>query len=101
MKGLGGRLQQLMTEKGFTQRELAGMVGVTDSAMSRYINDEREPKAEVLANMATALNTTSDFLISGKTSSDDFAEIYRLVARSASSMTDEEKVKLAKAILGK
>ena len=51
--------------------------------------------------MATALNTTSDFLISGKTSSDDFAEIYRLVARSASSMTDEEKVKLAKAILGK
>ena len=100
MERIGDRIQRLMKEYGFTQKELACMVGVTESAMSRYLKNEREPKAEVIANLATALNTTSDYLISGKGSEDDFAEIYRLVARSTTAMTDEEKMKLVKVLLG-
>ena len=94
MDTIGKRIQSLMEETGYTQKELAGMVGVTESAMSRYINDDRMPKSNVVANLATALNTTSDYLISGEKPEDNFAEIYRLVARSTSKMTQEEKFEL-------
>lgn len=98
---MGDRILRLMKENGFSQKELASMAGVTESAMSRYLNNEREPKAEVIANLATALNTTSDFLISGRQSQENFAEIYRLVARSTTTMTDEEKLKLVRMLIGK
>lgn len=101
MEKMGDRILRLMKENGYTQKELAYMVGVTESAMSRYLNNERKPKAEVIANFATALNTTSDFLISGKKSDEDFAEIYRLVARGTATMTDEEKLKLVRMLIGK
>ena len=98
---MGERIGALMKECGYAQKELALLVGVTESAMSRYLNDEREPKAEVIANLATALHTTSDYLISGKAAAEDFAEIYHLVARSTSTMSDEEKMKLMRVLLGK
>lgn len=94
MSTIGERIQALMEEYDYTQKELASMVGVTESAMSRYINNDRVPKSSIIANLATALNTTSDYIISGKDPEDDFAEIYRLVARSTSSMTTDEKFKL-------
>ena len=97
---MGDRIHRLMKENDYTQKELASMIGVTESAMSRYLNNEREPKAEVIANLATALNTSSDYLISGKQSQEDFAELYRLVARSTTTMTDEEKLKLVRMLIG-
>ena len=98
---IGNRIEKLLKANGYTQKELALMVGVTEAAMSRYLKNEREPKIEVVANLATALNTTSDYLISGTSSNEDFAEVYRLVARSTTNMTDEEKMKLMKVLLDK
>ena len=94
MNTIGERIQTLMKESDYTQKELASMVGVTESAMSRYISNDRVPKSNIVANLATALNTTSDYIIRGKDPEEDFAEIYRLVARSTSSMTTDEKFKL-------
>ncbi|MBP5417507.1 MAG: helix-turn-helix transcriptional regulator [Clostridiales bacterium] len=94
MSTIGERIQELLKESDYTQKELANMVGVTESAMSRYINDDRVPKSKIVANLATALNTTSEYIISGKAPENDFAEIYRLVARSTSNMTTEEKFEL-------
>ena len=100
MKTFGDRIQKLMKEKGYSQKELAQMIGVTESAMSRYIKNEREPKIDIIANFATALGTTTDYLIYGKESENDFAETYRLVARSASTMKYEEKMRLIKELTG-
>ena len=77
------------------------MCGVTEAAMCRYIKNDREPKIEVVANMATALNTTVDYLISGKKDRTGFEDVYHLVARSTISMTDEEKLKLIKLLMEK
>ncbi len=99
METMGERIQRLMKECGYSQTNLASLVGVTGAAMSRYINNDRMPKAEVVANLATALNTTSDYLINGKTPEEDFDELYRLVARSASSMTTEQKMYLIKKLM--
>lgn len=100
-ENIGVRISNLMKKSGYTQKELAAMVGVTESAMSRYLKGDREPKIEVIANLATALNTTSDYLISGKEADSDFAKIYRLVARSTAKLNDEEKMKLMRVLLGK
>lgn len=99
MKGFKERLIELMRTSKYTQRELARMVGVTESAMSQYISGDREPKIGVVANLATALNTTTDYLLNGDTEDKkDFETVYRFVTRSSSEFTDEEKLKLIKVL---
>ena len=99
MKGFGERVLLLLEEIGYTQREFATMIGVSEAALSRYLKDEREPKMEVIANIATALNTTTDYLLTGKDDKQSFEETYRLVARGTSTMTDDEKTELIKVLL--
>ena len=57
------RLAELLKQQGITQKELSERVGITEASMSRYMNSERIPKSEIIANIATALNTTSDYLL--------------------------------------
>lgn len=97
--GLEVRLAKLLAESGYTQKELAQLCGVTEAAMSRYLKGEREPRIEVIANMATALNTTVEYLISGKEET-TFEDIYHLVARSTISMTEDEKAELVNLLMG-
>lgn len=99
MNTLGDRINALLKEKHMTQKDLATMIGVTESALSRYISNEREPKIEVLANLATALDTTVDYLTTGAKPETDFDEIYRLVARSSYSLTEDQKIKIIKAVM--
>lgn len=99
METIGTRIANLMKNEKLTQKELATMAGVTESTLSRYINDERKPKAEVLANIATALNATSDYLVNGNTEKADFNEIYQLVARGVNNMDDSEKKKLMRLLI--
>ena len=98
---IGDRIALLMKRSGYNQKELAGMVGVTEAAMSKYLSNDRQPRIEVIANMATALNTTSDYLIRGVQPEEDFAQVYRLVARSTATMSDEQKLTLMKVLVGK
>ncbi len=99
MAKLGERIVALLKEKSMAQKDLAMMIGVTESALSRYISNEREPKIEVLANLATALDTTVDYLIKGEKIETDFDEIYRLVARSSYSLTEKQKMQIIEAVM--
>lgn len=101
MTKIGDRILSLLKQSGYSQKELASMVGVTEAAMSRYLKNEREPKIEVVANLATALNTTVDYLIRGRSESNTFDEVYHLVSRSTVTMTPDEKMKLMKLLLDK
>lgn len=96
---IGDRIATLQRERGYTQKELASMVGVTEAAMSRYIKNEREPRLEVIANLATALNTTSDYLITGREEQpESYGDIMNLVARGHANWSKEEKYKLIKVL---
>lgn len=99
MEKLGDRITILLKEKHIAQKDLAIAVGVTESALSRYINNEREPKLEVLANLATALDTTVDYLTTGTKPETDFDEIYRLVARSSYTLTETQKMQIIEAVM--
>ena len=93
------RFRHLVEESPYTQRQIAMLCNITEASLSRYINGERVPKAEILANLATALHTTTDYLL-GKTSPfADYAEIKTLVARSRHKMTQEQKKELAELLL--
>ena len=96
---IGDRIRKLLKESEYTQKELAQMCGVTESAMCRYLKNEREPKIEVIANIATALGTTVEYLTKGKDDEMSFERLFRLVARGTASMTEEEKKKLMKVLL--
>ena len=99
---MGTRITELLQERGKTQRELAAMVGVTETVMSRYISGYREPKPETLANIATALRTTSDDLLGIEKKDDEFdaAKITRILSRNAKNLSNQEKKDLINAILG-
>ena len=98
---MGARIAELLQESGKTQKELAIMVGVTETAMSRYISGDREPKPETLANIATALKTTSDDLLGIEKKEDEFdaAKITRILSRNAKNLSNQEKKDLINAIL--
>lgn len=57
------RVSELMKQQRLSQKLLAEKVGVTDSAMSLYVRDKRTPRSDVLARIARALGTASDYLL--------------------------------------
>ena len=97
-KALGKRISEMLQEQGIQQKELAERIGITETAMSRYINGTREPN--VIANMATALHTTSDYLLGIKNDDLEYHQVRRMIARNASSMTKEEKMALISVLFG-
>ncbi len=87
-------VRKLMKQYALSQKDLAGMAGVTEAAMSRYLAGERQPRADKIANMATALHSTSDELLGRKVEGPDINEAFRLVARNADKIPVEAKLEL-------
>ena len=88
------RVMQMMKQKDVTQREFAEMSGVTEAAMSRYMRGERQPRAEVVANMATALGVTSDYLLGREEDKSELAQAMRLVARNVDGIPEKVRLEL-------
>jgi transcriptional regulator with XRE-family HTH domain len=63
MKTIGERIVYLRERYDINQKTLAKDIGVTETSLSRYENNLREPKAEVIAKLARRFNTTADFLL--------------------------------------
>ena len=53
----------LREENDITQKTLAKDINITETSLSRYENDLREPKAEIIKKLAKRLNTSADFLL--------------------------------------
>ena len=56
-------LYELMKERKISQRELAERTGLTERAISKYINGTIIPKATSIVKLAIALDCTTDDLI--------------------------------------
>lgn len=99
-KTFGQRLLFLLQKQGITQKELANRINTTEATLSRYVSGDREPKAEMLANIATALHTTSDFLLGIEQDEFDFPRVERLLARNSAAMSEKQKKALIFALFG-
>ena len=53
---LGQRIKQARLEKGFTQKELSEKLGLSETYVSQYERDMRNPKPESLKRIADALD---------------------------------------------
>lgn len=65
---IGNRLRKLLEINNMTQAELAKKMDTTTATLSRYVTGKRQPKGEIVAKMAYLLNTTSDYILTGKES---------------------------------
>ena len=96
------RLSETLKKKGMQQQELAQKAGVTEAAVSHYIKGDRIPRASVLARIAEALETSTDYLVNG-VETDAQGEINtarRLLARNVHQMSKEEKMAIMSILLG-
>ena len=101
-KSFGVRLAELLQQKRLTQKELAHRVGITEAAVSHYIKGDRTPRSAVLARIANALGTSSDYLMEGIPQSyvEEIGYAKRLIARNVDQMTVAEKREILGILLG-
>ena len=80
-KHFGTRLKELRKQRGWTQKELAQKIGVNFPQINKYESGLNAPPFEKLIKLAEALDTTTDFLLIGRT--DDLPPLHnaRLLER--------------------
>ncbi len=62
-KLLADNIKRYRKERGLTQEQLGGMVGLSGVAIMRYEKAQREAKLEIIESIATALEVTGADLI--------------------------------------
>ena len=93
------RLQRALSDAGMSQKELALKAGVTEAAVSHYLKGDRIPRAAVAVKIAEALGVSVEELMNGNDET-SFDDVYKIVARSAKQLNDEQKFALVKALMG-
>lgn len=93
------RFNELLKESNYSQKQIADLCHTTEASLSRYVNGDRMPKPEILANLATVLHTTTDYLLGNTNKYSDFQELKALIARSKDYFSDEQKKELSDLIL--
>ncbi len=68
---LGANIKLFRKNKGFTQEELAGMLGVTPQAVSRWESEVGLPDVSMIVPIAQSLNITTDALLGYSSQSQD------------------------------
>lgn len=63
MKTIGERIIFLRENMDITQTALAKLIGISKMTLYKYEKDVCSPRAEIILNLAKALNTTADFLV--------------------------------------
>lgn len=98
---LGDRMRKLMRQHGINQSQLAARAGTTQPNISKYLAGEREPTSSTLANIATALHTTSEFLLGLPESNADtpFGTIKAYCARHGGDLSEAETRELIMTLL--
>lgn len=63
IKGLPERLQTLRIGFGYSQKQVADMIGVSPSIISGYETGERTPSTDVLLALAHLYKCSTDYLL--------------------------------------
>lgn len=58
-------LKKLMIEREMTAADISRKTGITQAALSRYINDKRNPRLNSVIKIAKALNVPIEVLMKG------------------------------------
>lgn len=98
------RVKQLMERDHISQKELAQLSGISESSISRYLSGSKEPRMDILANIAKAFNTTVSNLLGDDAYTpqyiDAFEETLAVVMRNKKKLDDQQKAELIKILFG-
>jgi transcriptional regulator with XRE-family HTH domain len=98
------RLKQARKSRGFTQKELANVSSFTQGQISNWEKGVNVPSSEAIAELATVLNVTSDYLLglvdipSAQISEDDLSDDEQLLIQAVRSGHLDEMLKAITAI---
>lgn len=92
------RIRELMKEKRYSQRKLCDLCGITEAAFSRYMTSQRIPKAEILANLANILGTTSDYLM-GNEAKYGYDQLRFILASSMDDLSPNQRKELTSILM--
>ena len=87
------RVKELMKKERYSQKQLCELCNITEATFSRYMTSERLPKTDILANIANALHTTSDYLLVTDTAY-GYDQLEILLAASKDNLSLNQKKKL-------
>lgn len=65
-KEIGGRIQKLREQKGYTHEELAAMINVDRDLLIEFEAGRKRVFVDQLSNLARVLGVTTEYLIYGK-----------------------------------
>ena len=79
------RIKEAREKAGYSQKELAQIIGVAQNTFHGYESGKHDPKSDLLIKIAQACNTTTDFLLGYE----HYRAIHSLETKIAPSYSDE------------
>ena len=70
------RVKELMERDQISQKELAKLSGISESSISRYLSGSKEPRMDILANIAKVFNVTTSYLVGEENCAPQFFDAY-------------------------
>ena len=98
------RVKSILEEKKITQKQLSQLSGIAEASICRYLRGDSEPRLDIIARIANALDVSEAYLI-GETNekkADNYKlEIRDIVARNRNIMTDQDKIDIINMLYGR
>ncbi|MBR5386918.1 MAG: helix-turn-helix transcriptional regulator [Clostridiales bacterium] len=95
------KVKELMKKKGINQKELAFLSGITESSISRYLAGDKNPRMDIIVNVAKALEVSTDYFLEDEQKCESaYTAIATAIARKGNELSPEEKNKLILLLLG-
>lgn len=63
MQYFGEKLRALRKERGWSQKELAGRLGLVAASVSAYEQDKKVPSVEILIKICSVFQVSADYLL--------------------------------------
>lgn len=88
---IGSRIRKYREERGFSQKELAEMLGVSNSRVSNWEQGINRPDANILAELCRALKVSPSDLLAVYLSEEEFTEREKKIIKAYRDKKDMQK----------
>ena len=99
---IGIRIYELLKKNRIKQKEFAEAVGLTEATISRYIRGRRVPNGRNITKIASALHTTTDYLLYGQNNEEEnfmsYHQVKNAIKQYAKNWSAKQKTDLVIAL---
>lgn len=88
---IGNRIRQYREKKKLTQKQLADMIGVSNSRVSNWEKGINRPDADIIADICRALDVSPSVLLDVRLSTDELNDKERRIIKAYRVKSDLQK----------